>query len=144
TASRRPPDRAGEVGDDGLLVAEVVRRPPAVRARARREQRAREQVVDRHVRQPRDAVGELGRDVAPAAEHLADAVRLEPERVRERLPAADAVAEEPERGPHVPLLLRGEPHGVTGGKETSMPYFSIACTTQARLWSRTFASTSLH
>jgi hypothetical protein len=90
---------AGPVLDDGLLVSEVVRRPPTVWARPQREQRVREQIVDRHVGQASDAVGKPGRDVSRAAEHLADRIGLDPEGVGERLPAANAIARELERGP---------------------------------------------
>lgn len=118
--------------DDGLLVLEVVGRMPAVRTRARRQECAREQIVDRHVSEARDRVRELRGYVARSAQYLADAVRLHTERVGERLPSADLVAKEAQRGAHVALLLVRELHGFTtvslGARSISIPNSSIAWT----------------
>lgn len=63
-----------------------------------------------------------------AAEHLAEAVRLHPERLRERLPAADPEPQEAERGPHVARLFVRRPHGITRRENSaSTPNSSIAC-----------------
>ena len=44
---------------------------------------------------------------------MLSAFGLHAERVSERLPAANLVAEEPQRGPHMPLLLAVELHDST-------------------------------
>lgn len=69
---------------------------------------------------------------------------MERERVGERLPATDLEPQEADRGPHVPLLLAGELHGITSFENSaSTPNSSIACTMQLRFQTSTFASTSL-